>query len=202
MALLPSQGDPTFTNERQRIVVVGTTGSGKSTLARKISHLLDVPHVEMDALNWEAGWVAAPTEVFRQRVQDALAGDAWVTDGNYGNVRDLVWPRATAVVWLDHPLRVVAWRLFRRTLRRSLTKEELWNGNRERFLTQFFSRDSLFIWLLKTYWRRRRTYPLLLKQPEHSHLKVAHLRSQRETDDWLSGVVAKGGAQTSHPADQ
>jgi adenylate kinase family enzyme len=190
MTLFPERDDTASTRQGPRIVVVGTTGAGKSTLARKLSHLLDVPHVELDALSWEAGWVTAPTEVFRQRVEDALAGDAWVVDGNYGNVRDLVWPKATAVVWLDHPLRVVAWRLFRRTLRRSLTREELWNGNRERFFTQFFTRDSLFLWLLKTYWRRRRTYPLLLKQPEHSHLMVIHMRSQRETDDWLSGVEA------------
>ena len=83
-----------------RVVIVGSTGSGKTTLARQLSRLLDVPHTELDALNWEANWVMAPTDVFRQRTQDALKGDAWVVDGNYSAVRDLVWPRATVLVWL------------------------------------------------------------------------------------------------------
>ncbi|MQF48429.1 adenylate kinase [SAR202 cluster bacterium AC-647-N09_OGT_505m] len=182
------QNNHALIHQGQRIVVVGSTGSGKTTLAREISLFLDVPHVEMDALHWEANWVTAPTEVFRWRVEDALSGDAWVVDGNYSVVRDLVWPKATTLVWLDYPLRVIGWRLLRRTTRRIFTREDLWNGNRERFRNQFLTRGSLFIWLLRTYWRRKRTYPSLLKQPEHAHLVVAHLRSQRETNHWLSEV--------------
>ena len=39
-----------------RISVVGTTGSGKTTLARALSAQLGLPYIEMDALNWQAGW--------------------------------------------------------------------------------------------------------------------------------------------------
>src|SRR3972149_10212063 len=84
----------------RRIVVIGTTGSGKTTLARRLSQLLDIPHVELDALNWEPDWVQAPTEVFRQRTEEALRGEAWLVDGNYSAVRDIVWPRAGTLVWL------------------------------------------------------------------------------------------------------
>ena len=171
-----------------RIVVVGSTGSGKTTLARQLSRLLDVPNVELDALNFEPNWVTAPTDVFRRRVQEALEGDTWIADGNYSAVRDLVWPRATVLVWLNYPLRVLIWRLLRRTMGRTLRKEELWSGNRERFFTQFFSRESLFLWLFRTYWRRRRLYPLAFKQPEHSHLEIVILRSQKETRAWLSKI--------------
>ena len=173
-----------------RIVLVGSTGSGKTTLARQLSRLLDVPHIELDALNWEPNWTTAPTDVFRRRVQEALEGDSWIVDGNYSAARDLVWPRATVLVWLNYPLRVLIWRLLRRTLRRTLRKEELWSGNRERFFVQFFSRESLFLWLFRTYWRRRRTYPIAFKQPEHSHLEIVHLRSQQETRAWLSTIGA------------
>ena len=82
------------------------------------------------------------------------------------------------------------WQLFWRTLRRCLTSEELWNGNRERFRTLFFSRESVILWALTTYRRRRRQIPQQLALPEHSHLAVVHLRSPRETRSWLEALAA------------
>ena len=38
----------------------------------------------------------------------ALTETAWVSDGNYGQVRDIVWRRATALVWLDYAWPVIA----------------------------------------------------------------------------------------------
>src|SRR5947209_9511030 len=125
----------------RRIVVVGSTGAGKTTLAEALSACLKVPHVELDALHWEAGWAAASTPAFRTRVSEALTGDAWIVDGNYQSVRDLVWPRAQSMVWLDYSLPVIMWRLTRRTAHRLRTGHELWNGNREQ-LGAVFSRES------------------------------------------------------------
>ena len=158
-------------------------------MARELSSRLDLPHVELDALYWEPEWTPAAAEVFRRRVAQALEADAWMTDGNYSALRDIVWPRADTIVWLDYRLRVVMWRLLWRTLRRVFTREELWSGNRERFSTQFFSRDSLFLWALKTYWRRRREYPALLKKPEYAHLRVARLRSPKAARRWVQGIT-------------
>ncbi len=172
----------------RRIIVIGTTGSGKTTTARVIAQRLRIPHIELDALNWEPNWTEAPRDIFRQRVSEAVAGEDWVVDGNYSNSRDLVWPRADTAVWLDFPLWVILWRLFRRTIARTLTQEELWSGNRERMRTVFFSRDSIFLWALHTYRRRRRSYPLLLGEPEHAHLGVIRLRSSRAAASWLSAL--------------
>ena len=169
----------------RRIVVLGTTGAGKTVLARQLSATLSLPYVELDALRWDANWTDAGDEVFRARVADAVSGDGWGVDGNYSVARDLVWPRATGVVWLDYHLAVIMWRLFWRTVRRAFTREELWNGNRERFRDHFLSKDSLFLWALQTYERRRKTFPVEFKKPEHSHLEVVHLRSPRETRLWL-----------------
>ena len=49
----------------------------------------------------------------------------------YPKLGDLVVRAADKIVWLDLPIRIWLPRLIRRTARRLLTCEELWNGNRE-----------------------------------------------------------------------
>lgn len=182
----PYPGTLGFAGADRRVAVVGTTGAGKTTLARHLAHRLAVPHVELDALYWGPNWTPVPADLFRQRTALAVAEDAWVMDGNYHVVRDLVWSRATTVVWLDYPLLLILARLLRRTLRRTLSREELWSGNRERFREQFLSRESLFLWAFRTYRRRRREYPAFFKEPAYSHLAVVRLSSPRATEDWLA----------------
>ncbi|PSB09348.1 adenylate kinase [filamentous cyanobacterium CCP1] len=170
----------------QRISIVGTTGSGKTTLARQVAQRLQIRHVELDALHWEPNWTAVSDEVFQARVMDALKGDCWVVDGNYSEVRDLIWRQADTVVFLDYSFWLVLGRLLRRTWRRSLQQEELWNGNRETFRKSFFSQESILLWMLQTYPQRRKKYPALLQRSEYAHLSVIHLRSPKMAGEWLS----------------
>jgi adenylate kinase family enzyme len=173
-----------------RLVVVGTTSSGKSTLAKRLADKLGYDFIELDALHWEPNWQEAPLEVFRQRVETATQAPAWIVAGNYSSVRDIVWSRAEAVIWLDYPFWIVFWRLTRRIFRRWWYQEELWNGNREKLWWHFklWSDESLFKWLFKTYWRRKREIPALLSAPEHHHLQLIHLKHPNETEAWLKGL--------------
>ena len=84
-----------------RIVVVGISGSGKSSLATALARMLDCPHVELDALHWGPQWSERSAEEFRALAEAAVSGSRWVVDGNYQAVRDIVWPRAQLVVWLN-----------------------------------------------------------------------------------------------------
>ncbi len=149
-----------------------------------------MPFVELDALAWGPNWKLVPAEVFRERVARAVEAEAWVIDGNYTGrgARDLVWPRADTVIWLDPPLRVIFARLFERAVRRIRSREELWpgTGNRETFRNQFLSRETLFWWALKTHRRRQRELPLVLARPENAHLIVHHFRRPAEAAAWLS----------------
>jgi len=172
----------------QRVIVIGTTGSGKSTLAENISRRLDLLCIDLDALHWLPDWQHTSDQEFRARVDQATSGPGWVIAGNYSVARDVSWPRAEAIIWLDYSLWTIFWRLWWRTWRRWWTQELLWGTNRERLWPQFklwSAQDSLFHWLFKTYWRRKREYPPLFARPEYAHLQILRMRTPQETDAWL-----------------
>lgn len=173
-----------------RYVVVGTSGSGKTTLARQIAERLAIPHIELDALHWDPNWTSVGAEVMGARVSEAIQSDGWALDGNYSKVRHLIWQRATHLIWLDYSFPLVFWRIFSRTLWRAITRQELWNGNRES-LRLMFSRESILLWVITTYGRRRREYPELLARPEYSHLTVFRFRTPKETERWLIALQQK-----------
>lgn len=121
-----------------RVVVVGCSGSGKTTIAKALSRAVGMPRIELDALNWGPGWLnrsVDATEDFVQRVEAVAAGEAWVIDGNYTKARAVLWPRATAFVWMDTPRPEVMRRVIWRSFSRAISKTELWpgSGNKELF---------------------------------------------------------------------
>ncbi len=180
-----------------RVVVVGSTGAGKSALARALAERLGATHVELDALHFAEDWVEVPDEVFTERTAAATEGDAWVVDGNYSAVmRDLAWDRAQTVVWLDYAFLVCGWRLLRRTVLRGAKREELWHGNRETFWHSFAGRDSILLWFLRTFRRRRRQYEAALADPANAHLAFVRLRSPRAAERWLAAIPRREG---THP---
>ncbi|MDO9087267.1 MAG: hypothetical protein Q7U53_13755 [Anaerolineaceae bacterium] len=179
---------PTFPKPGCRIAVIGATGSGKTTLTQQLGVALNFNVIELDALHWMPGWTEAPWEEMRIRLDAMTSQDRWITDGNYSQVRDLVWPRADTIIWLDYPLMVVFVRLFIRTIQRIILKVELWNGNRERFKDNFFSRDSLFLWLISTHPQHKKKYLIAFQEPQHAHLQVIRFKHPRQTELWIESL--------------
>lgn len=174
-----------------RINIIGPAGAGKTFLAGELAAALDVPHIELDSLFWLDDWVSVNKDTFRQKVEKALAASRWVVDGNYSSkVQDLVWGRVQMVIWLDYPFLLVLSRLVRRTLRRALTRELLWGSNRESLGKAFFSRDSLILYFLRTYKKKRRQYAALSVSPEFSHIQFIHLRSLRQARQLLAELTS------------
>jgi adenylate kinase family enzyme len=174
--------------EMARVVVIGTSCVGKTTFAQALARMLNFPHVELDALHWQANWIPRPPEEFRALTAEALAKDCWITDGNYGGVRDLVWSRATTVIWLNYSFPVVLWRAITRTIRRVLTQEELFSGNRESLRMAFLSRESILWWVITTFHRRRRQYRRLFDTATIPRLVYVELRSASEARNFFRGI--------------
>jgi adenylate kinase family enzyme len=166
----------------RRVSVVGNAGSGKTTVGRDIAGRLGVAFVELDAVFHQPGWRPTPPEEFRHRVEAIVAGEGWVLDGNYSAVRDLVWGRADTVIWLDPPRRVVMRQVVGRTLRRTLTRVELWNGNREP-VSGLFRLDPeksiiRLAWLKHDVYSRR--FAAFARDPAWAHLSFVRIASRQD----------------------
>jgi len=174
-----------------RIAVVGTSGSGKSTLAKRLAAALGSTYIEIDAINWQAGFRDLNThdpEEFKRRIAAAVVADAWVTDGNYGaNAGPLILGRATHLVWLDYERPVVMRRVLWRSFVRAARRKELWpgTGNRETFAQWFRDKDHPIRWAWRTHAYRRKQYENLVASPQYTNLKVVRLRHPREANGIL-----------------
>ena len=181
--------------EFRRVHVVGNSASGKSTLGLRLAAALGASFVELDALNWQPGWVGlndtAPRELGR-RMREATRGERWVVAGSYmGHSQRTFWHRLDTVVWLDLPMPLLLWRSLRRTWQRWRTRELLWGTNHERFWPQFLlwrKHDSLLAWIVTEHARKRREMMEILSDPRWSYIRFVRLTSAREVEAFAAAV--------------
>jgi adenylate kinase family enzyme len=173
----------------ERIAITGASGNGKSTLAAELAARLGIRFVEVDALNHGPNWTEASPEELRVRVDEAIRDGRWVVDATYKRKLGDFLPERATLIWLDLPLRVIVWRLLRRTHRRIRHRIELWNGNVEPGW-----RDALrfLIWpAVRTHFRNRRTFPAWLEQPHLRHLRIVRLRSPEDVRRFVADAAPR-----------
>ena len=170
------------------IVVIGSSCSGKSTFSQKLSNKMALEYIELDQLHWLPNWQERADDEFRGLVKQATASDTWVLDGNYSVVRDIVWPRATKIIWLNHSFSLVLYRSFTRSIVRAVTKKKLFAGNVETFKQTFFSRDSIILWVLQTYHQKRKRYNKLLPQLKFQGIEIIELNNQKQVQQYLKNI--------------
>ena len=156
--------------------------------------MLDAERLDLDELYHGPDWAPTPTPEFRRRVAAALAAadaSGWVIAGNYAMVSDLTQGGADTIVWLDLPRWLSVSRVVRRSIRRVVHREALWNGNRES-LGNLFRRDPDRNVALAA-WRNHPLYELQYGEfaagPFWAHADVHRLRSRREIDDFVRSVA-------------
>jgi adenylate kinase family enzyme len=89
----------------QRIAILGAGGAGKTVLAGSLGQLLGLPVIHLDALRYTIDWALVPEEDFAAAQHAAVAGAAWVIDGNNLQTLHIRAAAADAIIVVDpHPL--------------------------------------------------------------------------------------------------
>lgn len=166
----------------RRILLIGSPGSGKSTLARALGARFNLPVTHLDRLWWQPGWVELGAEKFRPLVEELVAAEKWVIDGNYSNTWDLRMPRADTILWLDLPRRVCMWRVFRRAVTQlGRVRSDVAPGCPERLDMEFFR----YVWTFKAA-HEEKTMNALRRYGRHA--RIVRLRSDEGIVRFVSGL--------------
>ncbi|HCH0719310.1 TPA: adenylate kinase [Vibrio parahaemolyticus] len=170
----------------KRINVIGSSGSGKSTFAKALAQKLDVTHIEMDKLFWKAGWRESTDHEFFSNLKMALTQSEWVLDGNYSRTESIKWQDVDTIIWLDYSRTVTFYRAIKRALTRIYTKQEVWEGtgNRES-LYRLLTKDSIVLWSIKNYAKRRQKYLQLKRELSGSPIQFVHLTNPKKAQAYL-----------------
>ena len=172
-----------------RINVIGTSGSGKTTFGRKLASALQIPFIELDAIFWGPDWSEPDESDLFSKLSNALASDHWVLDGNYSRTLEIKWERVDSVIWLDFSFSRTVFQAVKRAVSRIISQEELWpgTGNREN-LKKLFSRDSIVLYTIQTYARRRKKIQNYISSEKYQSIIFHRIKSPKQAKMFLQSV--------------
>ena len=170
----------------KRIMIIGGSGAGKSTFARRVGAALDLPVHHLDALHFLPGWIERDVQERNAMFAEVVAGDRWVTDGNYSGTWGFRVPEAELIIRLQIPL----WRRVFRIIRRSWTlkgqtRADLAQGCPEKFgwSTVEFLWFVIFVAGGDPMRIHRLAAPL--------GIPVLEFSSNKDAELWLDGVIGR-----------
>ena len=165
----------------ERIVIIGCPGSGKTRLARMLGERLDLTVVHLDRLWWKSGWENVTQEEFDNRLQNALALDSWIIDGNYSRTMDARLEKCDTIIYLDYSRMSCLWGLFQRVAgSRGKSRTDLPDGCPEHFDWEFVK----YIWKFNEN-NRVINYTRIAK---YKHAKAVVLKNRKEARDFLESL--------------
>ncbi|MEU6763945.1 adenylate kinase [Streptomyces sp. NPDC046853] len=174
-----------------KIAVFGLPGTGKSTLARELSIRTGISATSLDAVLFAPGGTL-PLDDFRTEAARITDGPAWIVEGNYSKLADIVWHRADVLVWLDYPLPVIAWRVAARWARQVTGREP--NPNGLTFRRTFTARRSVWRNAWRKYRANRPRYARQASEAAAVGVRVLRSRSPRQTLRWAHELSTADGS--------
>ncbi|PCJ60968.1 MAG: adenylate kinase [Planctomycetota bacterium] len=171
----------------KRVNVVGTSGSGKSTFSKKLSEVLSLKYIDMDALFWEKNWTQASDQEFIRKIAECIQDDSWILDGNYSKTISLKWEKVDTIIWIDFSFIRTMYQSINRAISRIISNKELWEGtgNKESIKMTFFSKDSILLWTLNTFKSNRKKYEGIMMNQKYAHINFIRLTSPKMCEKFL-----------------
>lgn len=174
----------------QRIAIVGQPGSGKSTLALKLGDLTGLPVFHMDHIHWKPHWVERDRNERVELALAVLAREAWIFEGGLSAINSARVNRAEMLIWLDMPLWLRSWRVFKRTLRYfGRSRPDLQQNCREGLNPEMF-RFWKYIWDTRNSGRKKIAGSL---HDAPDSLIVRHFKTRHDVRRFLAEVTKEKG---------
>ncbi|MDR6726344.1 adenylate kinase family enzyme [Paenibacillus amylolyticus] len=165
-----------------RILVIGSGGSGKSTLSQKLSNILNLPVIHLDAYFWNPNWVPKPNDEWDQMIDKFTNQDQWIMDGNYSRTMNTRMERADAIIFLDMPRLLCCYRIIkRRFMYHNKSRPDMNEGCNEKLDWEFVK----WVWNYK-----KRSGMNVLKKLEHIQRdkQVIILNTRKQVDEFISRI--------------
>ncbi|MFY0758133.1 topology modulation protein [Metabacillus dongyingensis] len=166
-----------------RIMVMGVSaGVGKSTFARKLGELLKISVYHLDALYWKPEWKEASLEEFADDQQKIVSLDQWIIEGNYSNTYDIRVQNADTIIYLELPLIVCLYRVFKRWIQNiGKTRPDMGEGCKEKLDFQFLE------FICTTYYPRKKKMETRLQafKGKGSQKNIIMLKNKKEIHSYL-----------------
>jgi len=172
----------------RKVIVTGANGVGKSHFAARLAAArVDLPLISYDALRLKNNWIKRPQIEIEAAFSNLLKTDAWIIEGG-PSLLSYALAAAEAVVWLDPPEILRAWRLAIRPWRNmGRTRPELPKGNVDWPLEQYrFALRSL---------KNRSKFRDGIKSSlsERKDVHIWHCRFQRDVEKAIYDLVGSVG---------
>lgn len=172
----------------KRIIIIGTSGCGKTTLAKRLSKILNIPSYDLDDYYWLPKWQPQTDKEFVKIVDKLSNKKTWIMNGNYSKVNHFIWDRSDTIIWLDYSLLRCLCQGIIRSIIRAISKEVCCGNNYESFKRTFLSRNSIVLWILSTYRRRKQSYKQAFKNQKEGSKAYLKFSNPKETNQWLKGL--------------
>ena len=164
-----------------KIHIIGCSGSGKTYLAKALSKKYNIPHYDLDDIQWdnnaEGYGVKIPIEKRTELLNKILENDSWIIEGVYYAWVDDCFRDADKIYVLDISKRVYTYRIIKRVIKRKLGLEK---GKKETLKSVY----NLLKWT-DTY--QNKSMPEIRKILAEYPSKTVWLRNKRDVANILKG---------------